>query len=52
MAEDRDRQNSEETDEIGRAHDEDVTATADEDDEFDDVDDEDAEEDEAVEEGK
>jgi len=52
MAEDRDRQNSEETDEIGRAHDEDVTATTDEEDEFDDVDDEDTEEDEGVEEGE
>ena len=50
MADDRDRQNPEETDEIGRARDEDVSATSNEG-EFDDVDD-DTEEDEDVEEGE
>jgi hypothetical protein len=52
MADDRDRQNPEESDEIGRAANEDVNATTDDADEFDDTDDDDVEEDTDVEEGE
>jgi len=54
MADDRDRQVPEENDEIGRAADEDVNATAadDEDDEFDDEADEETDEEEDVEKGE
>src|SRR5262249_10267184 len=52
MADDRDRQNPEESDEIGRAADEDVNAATNEDDEFEDTDEELEDDEDADEEGK